>query len=961
MLPCGGFFSACLVAALGTVQVIAGGANGEAQPPLDQWVGWLVVIGFGLFFSFLAVGFAKLEERALVETMTSEQFNTAGRNVGAGLIAAVIVSQWTWAATLLQSANMGWRVGIAGPYWYAAGASVQILLFSVLAIQVKRRCSNMHTFLEIIRVRWGSFAHIVFICFALCTNILVTGMLMLGGAEVIEDLTGVPVTWSSLILPFSSCLVYTLRGGLKATFFSAYLNTVIIFATLLLFIFTVYASPGGDLSASVGSPDRVFEGLQRASARAARFAFGKEPNPPFPFTEGLVGNSGICVGTSAEIDQTGSTSCRYTQVGSCAPGDDSCASFTPSLGGQEEVSFSHDCADPSNNVCAPSFLTLASNGGIIFGVVNLVGNFGTVFVDQSYWQSAVACKPRATVQGYLLGGMVWFAVPFAFATTVGLAARSMAGGPEGIPLDFVTAFEANAGLVPARVLQLTMGVAGSFLLLLMLFMAITSTGASELIAASSILVYDVFVPYLQPSILWGRAQRQALLKKAVGRVRGEGEGARNGDWREDEEEKQRLCEGSSGALQRSSASSSPVPVESSSSPDSPGVAVDSHGTGVGGREDSSKRKEGDEFLTEKEALSVLETLSVGGFFPSSSPPESPESVRTESQAEGETDALWSLVGGRERVASLSGLPSSVPVGRLVVPLHVFLRVVQRPCEREDGLLLLRVSKACTVLFSCFMGLISVFLQGVRLQLGFLYMTMGVLVGPAVAPCALSILWQRANGRACTFGALGGLLAGLSAWLGASAVSAGGGGLSVEDISGDMPFLYGNVASILVSAVIAVGGSLLLPDVKFRWSQLNDGIQTIDGGEEADEGVGEEEEKVLRQWHRVAVWSAVALSVVLLLLFPLPPFFSNWVFDLGAFRGWVGVSIGWAVAAAVVVTVLPVIEFVQNLRGAGRKEEKAKTETGKTQGEGEDRYDGWRAHCRLSREGNFCCHGHSAFS
>ena len=54
-------------------------------------------------------------------------------------IAQVIVSQWTWAATLLMSSNMGWRVGVSGPFWYASGATIQILLFAVLAIQVPGR------------------------------------------------------------------------------------------------------------------------------------------------------------------------------------------------------------------------------------------------------------------------------------------------------------------------------------------------------------------------------------------------------------------------------------------------------------------------------------------------------------------------------------------------------------------------------------------------------------------------------------------------------------------------------------------------------------------------------------------------------------------------------------------------------------------------------------------------------
>ena len=41
--------------------------------------------------------------------------------------------QWTWAATLLQSSNVAWQYGISGPFWYAAGATIQVLLFAILA------------------------------------------------------------------------------------------------------------------------------------------------------------------------------------------------------------------------------------------------------------------------------------------------------------------------------------------------------------------------------------------------------------------------------------------------------------------------------------------------------------------------------------------------------------------------------------------------------------------------------------------------------------------------------------------------------------------------------------------------------------------------------------------------------------------------------------------------------------
>lgn len=77
---------------------------------------------------------------------TSEQFNTAGRSVKTGLIANVIVSQWTWAATLLQSSNVAYKYGVAGPFWYAAGATVQVLLFGILAVQVVFRSIINTTF-----------------------------------------------------------------------------------------------------------------------------------------------------------------------------------------------------------------------------------------------------------------------------------------------------------------------------------------------------------------------------------------------------------------------------------------------------------------------------------------------------------------------------------------------------------------------------------------------------------------------------------------------------------------------------------------------------------------------------------------------------------------------------------------------------------------------------------------------
>jgi hypothetical protein len=78
------------------------------------------------------------------ELQTSEMFSTAGRTVKSGLVASAVVSSWTWAATLLQSSSVAYRYGVSGPFWYASGATVQILLFASIAIELKRRAPNAH-------------------------------------------------------------------------------------------------------------------------------------------------------------------------------------------------------------------------------------------------------------------------------------------------------------------------------------------------------------------------------------------------------------------------------------------------------------------------------------------------------------------------------------------------------------------------------------------------------------------------------------------------------------------------------------------------------------------------------------------------------------------------------------------------------------------------------------------------
>lgn len=611
-------------------EISEGFAVGEALP---EWIGWAIVVGLGMVFAVIITIEVKIEERYLGVTQTSEMFNTAGRTIKTGLTAAAIVSAWTWAATLLQSSTVAYQYGISGPFWYAAGASIQVLLFGILAIELKRKAPNAHTFLEIIRARYGSGAHRVFLVFALMTNMIVTAMLLLGGSAVVNGLTGMDISLAAFLIPIG-VMIYTLVGGLKATFVADYMHTIIIFVVILSFVAAVYLN----------------------------------------------------------TDITGGVEGMYEKIVAAA-----------------EIR-------PVEGNAAGAFLTMASAGGLMFGIINIVGNFGTVFVDQAYWQRAIAAQPSSTVKGFLLGGACWFAIPFTLATTMGLTA---------IALDVdLTPEQVQMGLVVPAAATALMGEIGAIMVLTMLFMAVTSAGSAELIAVSSLITYDIYRTYKNPN--------------------------------------------------------------------------------------------------------------------------------------------------------------------------------------ATGKQLVKVSRATIVGFGLGMGGLAVVLLGMGLSLGFVYLAMGIIIGAAVIPIALTILWKKTNRVAATLGAIIGLLIAVSTWvITASSLPDFGGEITLASLGHNHSMLFGNVAGILSGGAIAIIGSLAA-NKDFDWKDLKERITLVELSA-ADSAQVQEDEETLKKAFKFSLKGGGIMTLVLIIIWPMPLIASGYVFDLGSYAVWVGISVVWVSVASFFIIFLPVIE------------------------------------------------------
>ena len=642
--------------AFGAGAIAEGFAIGDV---LDEGWGWFIVVGLGAVFAVVITIETKVEERYLGVSQTSEWFNTAGRVIKTGLTAAAIVSAWTWAATLLQSSTVAYQYGVSGPFWYAAGASIQVLLFGILAIELKRKAPNAHTFLEIIRARYGDGAHRVFLVFALMTNMIVTAMLLLGGAAVVNGLTGMDISVAAFLIPIG-VMIYTLVGGLKATFVADYMHTIIIFIVILVFVGTVYF-----VSPVTGGVEGMYEKL----VEAARI------NP-------VEGNA------------------------------------------------------------AGAYLTMASIGGLIFGVINIVGNFGTVFVDQAYWQRAIAARPSSTVKGFLLGGACWFAIPFTLATTMGLTAVAL-----GVDL---TPEQVQLGLTVPAAASVLMGEVGAVMVLTMLFMAVTSAGSAELIAVSSLITYDVYRTYKNPN--------------------------------------------------------------------------------------------------------------------------------------------------------------------------------------ASGKQLLKVSRATIVGFGIGMGGLAVILLSMGLSLGFVYLAMGVLIGSAVIPIALTITWKRTNKYAATIGAIAGLVVALGTWVGvAASLPEFGGEVSLASLGHNYSMLFGNIAGILTGGAIAGLGSLATR-TKFDWQLMKERIKLVDISQ-AEMDALDDDERTLQKAFKFSLKGGGLMTLVLIIAWPMPLFFSEYVFDIGFYGFWVGIAVSWVSVATFFIVGLPIIEARHGIAqvARGRRATAVATDTGSSSG------------------------------
>lgn len=137
-------------------------------------------------------------------------------------------------------------------------------------------------------------------------------------------------------------------------------------------------------------------------------------------------------------------------------------------------------------------------------------------MDTSYFIKAFSANPAAVVPGYTIGGIAYFAVPWALGTLMSSVALGLENNPvfptyprvsilgnmdhrslsaDSPILQQMTTSEVSAGLVLPYAAVTVAGKGGAAAIVLITFMAVTSTLSAQVIAVSSIISFDIYREY----------------------------------------------------------------------------------------------------------------------------------------------------------------------------------------------------------------------------------------------------------------------------------------------------------------------------------------------------------------------------------------------------------------------------------------------------------------------------------
>jgi len=207
-----------------------------------------------------------------------------------------------------------------------------------------------------------------------------------------------------------------------------------------------------------------------------------------------------------------------------------------------------------------------------------------------------------------------------------------------------------------------------------------------------------------------------------------------------------------------------------------------------------------------------------------------------------------------------------------------------------------------------MGGFAILLQEIGLNLGWVYLFMGIIIGPAVIPLWNLMTWKKASGTGAVVAAWTGLALSITSWIVSAYIHSGA--ISVSTLGTNEAMLTGNLFAILSSGLIHFLYSTFIDPQDYNFDELDTHITLV---EDDQRGLTDDEKnpELLAKSERWIKRRGYIMTFILILAWPILSIPAR-IFTKGYFAFWVLLAIAWGFGAALIITLLPLVESATDI-------------------------------------------------
>ena len=229
----------------------------QVFPLFGVGTGWSILALYACVVFALTLYFV----RGYAENKSS--FLVARREIGGVAGAMSVSAAWAWAPAMFISAQMAYQNGIAGLFWFTLGNFFTLIIFSFFVKKIRDQQPEGFTLAGYVKEKFGVRVQNIFLIELWMLAICAFAINVLAGSRALETITGINYNIATLALS-AMALLYTLRGGLKASVITEMFKISVLWIGVLILVPWAWTAAGGlevvvaGLGGITGQGDTIF-------------------------------------------------------------------------------------------------------------------------------------------------------------------------------------------------------------------------------------------------------------------------------------------------------------------------------------------------------------------------------------------------------------------------------------------------------------------------------------------------------------------------------------------------------------------------------------------------------------------------------------------------------------------------------------------------------------------------------